>query len=126
MNNLQNRFPLSNYIFFVHNSANPFDPLTGVQISYENWQKGLANMSLCRVVDCEPIGIDQFLTSCKSVYAYVQCVHVPENAKYTLEQLNQSEPGKPETEADILKREIAELKERLNEASIPQSTKKRK
>lgn len=132
VNQLQTRVSPNNFAFFVHNSNTPFDPETGIQFSFENWKNGTVNMRLCKVVDCEPIGLETFLTSQKSVYSYCECVQVPINSTTTIDEIN-SQIATPKTfETSIekenreLKQRLAELESRLDNASIPPAKKKSK
>ena len=124
------------YAFFVSSvKTDVYDPKTGIQNTFENWEQGLANERVCRVVGVDKFGLDKFLQTASAVYNHFECVYAPKNGLSVIEVNKKFADSlkKTKTEAEIqkekneeLERELLEMKKQLAELSKKQPEEKRK
>lgn len=85
--------------------------------SYESLVCNTHNPKLCWCVGVEPAALDNFLKTWQAAYQYVECVYVPENSLYTIEEINEklNFSGEEKSEIEQMRNENESLKDRLAE-----------
>lgn len=123
--------------FFVRQSESIYEAGNSIQENtFETWKQGKANGKICWTISVEKLAFKQFVRDYKTVYLYCECIAVPENSEYTIEQINDmlkvskqkelSEFEKLQIEVEKQAKENAELRKQLEEKNIIKQTKKSK
>ena len=102
---------INEFGFFVRQSETEFEGgKYPVENTFESWKKGTANNKICWTISVEKNEIKSFINTCKQVYLYIECILVPENSDYSVEQINELLQVSTEKE----KSEVEKIQDQMN------------
>lgn len=125
---------INEFGFFVRQSETQFEGGNRVQENtFETWKQGKANDKICWTISVEKLALKSFVETAKAVYIYCECILVPENSEYSVEDVNFMLQTKKQAELtpmqslqnenETLKNRLAEIENLLQEKQIMEKPK---